>query len=415
MKTETFYLRNLHRTLLPLLFLLILNPLFSQRISELPAATYMGIGDLMPIVQNGVTKKLPFTGLTGSLHFLEDSLFFKYRCHKIKGASQWYFSGDTVFIDTCHISLPPYGQAGKDSLYFSYGCHSGETKWYFSSDTIFLDTCFLAGPGGVTELNDLSDVTLTEPDQGDILRLNETNQWINVPMPFYLAPAGVEDGEQGITSSDQVYDFVTGQGYLATEADSSVNNEGSLDVTEYGSAGATITSNTSDSPSITLKSLSSTLVIEPDNDTVNYTISGLLPAGSGGISIPFSVNSSSSLIDGYTYFIDQSGRTISNSESLRRTFIFKDCTIKGALCICAYNVGSASNENWSVYIRVNNTTDYLIETVSTSNQSSSVTCWRNDSLNISLSATDFYNIKVVCPSWANNPSGLFIYGIVYLE
>lgn len=144
MKMETSYLRNISTILLLLFFLLLCKPAFPQRISELPAATYMGIGDLMPIVQNGVTKKLPFAGLTGSLSFLKDSLFVKYRCHKIKGASQWYFSGDTIYIDTCHISIPP-GLGRTDSLFFSYGCHSGETKWYYSSDTIYLDTCFAAG------------------------------------------------------------------------------------------------------------------------------------------------------------------------------------------------------------------------------------------------------------------------------
>jgi len=136
----------------------MLSPAFPQRISELPAATYMGIGDLMPIVQNGVTKKLPFTGLTGSLHYLQDSLFVKYRCHKIKGASQWYFSGDTIFIDTCYISFPPQ-TGGKDSLFISYGCYSGQTKWYYSSDTIFLDTCFAAGTGD-TCLFDIADDTI---------------------------------------------------------------------------------------------------------------------------------------------------------------------------------------------------------------------------------------------------------------
>jgi hypothetical protein len=155
---ETFYLRNLPRILLLLIFLLLLSPAFPQRISELPAATYMGIGDLMPIVQNGVTKKLPFAGLTGSLHFLEDSLFVKYRCHKIKGASQWYFSSDTIYIDTCNISIPP-GPGGTDSLFFAYGCKSGLTKWYYSSDTIFLDTCFVAGTGDSC-LFDIADDTI---------------------------------------------------------------------------------------------------------------------------------------------------------------------------------------------------------------------------------------------------------------
>ena len=77
----------------------------------------MGIGDLIPIVQNGVTKKLPYSGLTGSLHFFSDSIFVKYRCHKIKGESQWYFSGDTIYIDTCYVAMVP---GSPDSCLFEF-------------------------------------------------------------------------------------------------------------------------------------------------------------------------------------------------------------------------------------------------------------------------------------------------------
>jgi len=184
---ETFYSLKIMKTILTFFLLLLLLPVFSQRISELPPATFIGLGDLIPIVQNGVTKKLPYSGLTNSLHFLEDSLFVKYSCHKIKGSSQWYFSGDTIYIDTCHISIPP-GLGGKDSLFFSYGCNSGETKWYYSSDTIYLDTCYVGGPVD-TCLFDISGDTIFNKDRHKV-KFTDSVYFSNYCIPH------LEDGEK---------------------------------------------------------------------------------------------------------------------------------------------------------------------------------------------------------------------------
>ncbi|MCK9399608.1 MAG: hypothetical protein M0Q51_06390 [Bacteroidales bacterium] len=94
-----------------------------QKISELPPATFMGIGDLTVIVQNGVTKKLPYSSLINSLHMFSDSLYINYRCHSVKGQSRWYYSGDTLFIDTCSVSVP---LGSGDSCLFEL---HGDTIW----------------------------------------------------------------------------------------------------------------------------------------------------------------------------------------------------------------------------------------------------------------------------------------------
>jgi hypothetical protein len=130
---ETFCLHKAAIALLPLFILFLVMPAFSQRISELPPASYIGIGDLLPIVQNGVTKKLPYSGLINSFHFYSDSIFVKYRCHKIKGESRWYFSGDTIYIDTCFVA----GTATLDTCLFDlYGdtvIIKGDYKAFFTN------------------------------------------------------------------------------------------------------------------------------------------------------------------------------------------------------------------------------------------------------------------------------------------
>jgi len=138
MKMATSYIGNFLKALLPMFFLLLFNMAFAQRISELPPATYMGIGDLMPIVQNGVTKKLPYTGLINSLHKFSDSIYVNYRCHKIKGESQWYFSGDTIYIDTCFAA----GQTTSDTCLFELHSDTviikGDYKAFFT-DSVYLN------------------------------------------------------------------------------------------------------------------------------------------------------------------------------------------------------------------------------------------------------------------------------------
>lgn len=84
--------------------------------------------------------------------------------------------------------------------------------------------------------------------------------------------------------------------------------------------------------------------------------------------------------------------------------------------IYVYSGTAGSNENWSLYIRVNNTTDYLIQTVG-ANTSERV--FSNTSLNsgngISLSAGDYFEIKGVQPTWATNPLTTIYGGRVYFE
>jgi len=107
-------------------------------------------------------------------------------------------------------------------------------------DTLFiirgntLDTLILpANP--ITQLNDLSDVTLTTPDSWDVLRLNdESNQWINVPLAEYgdaidsaraAAPTAyttwVRDSTAGILSPATATDYFKGANFKYSVSDAS--------------------------------------------------------------------------------------------------------------------------------------------------------------------------------------------------
>ncbi|HNQ82477.1 MAG TPA: hypothetical protein PKM34_02470 [Bacteroidales bacterium] len=400
MKTGTFYLRNLHRILLPFLFLLLLSPAFPQRISELPAATYIGIGDLMPIVQNGVTKKLPFAGLTGSLSFLKDSLFVKYRCHKIKGASQWYFSGDTIYIDTCYISIPP-GLGRTDSLFFSYGCHSGETKWYYSSDTIYLDTCFAAVAGDTCHWY-LNQDTLINKNGYKIL-LTDSVYFSNYAIPH------LEEGEKfmGFLTLKSYLGNVKQLAYATPElaADSLAVNFDTLscyqqigDTNQYDAT----KNDLHDSIQMAIDSVKNWV------EDQNY-VSGIT---SSGYSMQFGSASISSS-DGVTLYFMSSN--YSSTSTVARVYVPKTGTIKTCyFWIWLGSPGSCSNEPMTCYIRLNSTTDYAIATVSTTDGGKQFV---NTDLSIPVSQGDFLSIKSVNPIWQTNPSGGMngCTGIIFIE
>jgi hypothetical protein len=124
----------------------------------------MGIGDLTAIVQNGVTKKLPFSGLLSSLQSLSDSLYVKYRCHKIKGESQWYFSGDTIYLDTCNASAHGSLTGLDQDDHLQYPLLSGR-----ASDILLIDSLSsIAGIGSplgfISEISVPSSIRITDYD-----------------------------------------------------------------------------------------------------------------------------------------------------------------------------------------------------------------------------------------------------------
>lgn len=94
-----------------------------------------------------------------------------------------------------------------------------------------------------------------------------------------------------------------------------------------------------------------------------------------------------------------------------KIFIRKAGTIKIAE-IYVYSGTAGTAEAWSLYIRLNNTSDTLIATVSAA---ASERNFSNTSLSIPVVAGDYITIKGVQPTWATNPATTIYGGYVYIE
>jgi hypothetical protein len=139
---------------------------------------------------------------------------------------------------------------------------------------------------------------------------------------------------------------------------------------------------------------------------------GAQPPTPTGYSINLVAASLSSTTDGATYYFGSlSGLAPQTTANLARVYIPKAGTIKVAYVVArAATIGT--NEAWSAYIRVNNTTDYLIQTLSSTDNPR---VWSNTSLSIAVSQGDYFEIKMVCPTWATNPATVAFGGVVYIE
>jgi len=118
--------------------------------------------------------------------------------------------------------------------------------------------------------------------------------------------------------------------------------------------------------------------------------------------------------DGVTYCL-----TVNQGASWGTVFGTKDkimipiaCTIKACRFYWYANGVAGSSENIQLFIRKQNTTDYLVAEVATGNAGKN---FQNEALNIPLISTDYFEFKLVCPTWATNPAGITFHWIVYIE
>jgi len=73
---------------------------------------------------------------------------------------------------------------------------------------------------------------------------------------------------------------------------------------------------------------------------------------------------------------------------------------------------AGSAEKISVYLRKNNTSDTLLGEWETSDAGKLIA---KTGLDISVAAGDYFEIKVVCPTWATNPTQVQINATIYIE
>jgi len=119
----------------------------------------------------------------------------------------------------------------------------------------------------------------------------------------------------------------------------------------------------------------------------------------------------SSPVDAQTVYFGMLPKAPITTANVSKVYIRRACTIKLAEIYC-YSGTAGTAEAWSLYIRKNNTTDTLIQTVSVA---ASERVFTNNTLSIAMAAGDYFEIKAINPTWATNPLTTIFGGYIYFE
>lgn len=117
----------------------------------------------------------------------------------------------------------------------------------------------------------------------------------------------------------------------------------------------------------------------------------------------FGAAASLSPADGLTYFFGAFPSEAPTTTAQRaRIYVLTN----GRITRCrmfwhTYGGVAGSNESISLYIRVNDTTDYLIATVGNTNANK---LFNNSAMETDVLLGDYVEFKLVCPTWATNPT-----------
>lgn len=134
-------------------------------------------------------------------------------------------------------------------------------------------------------------------------------------------------------------------------------------------------------------------------------------AGGGGGGYAINVQAlTSSPTDGATVYFGMLPKAPTTTANISKVYIRKPGTITVAEIYC-YSGTAGTAENWSLYIRKNNTTDTLIATrgVATNER-----VFSNTGLSIAMAAGDYFEIKGIQPTWSTNPLTTIYGGYVYI-
>jgi hypothetical protein len=111
------------------------------------------------------------------------------------------------------------------------------------------------------------------------------------------------------------------------------------------------------------------------------------------------------------YWGSMQGLAATTTANNTRMYIPKSGIIKSAQ-IFVHAGTAGTNEDWSMYIIKNNTSDTLVQTLSVS---ANQRLWSSYSLNISVVAGDYIEIKEVQPAWGTNPANVRRTCNIYIE
>jgi hypothetical protein len=119
----------------------------------------------------------------------------------------------------------------------------------------------------------------------------------------------------------------------------------------------------------------------------------------------------SSPADAATIYFGNLPKAPTTTANISKVHIERSGVIRRANVYC-YSGTAGTAENWSLYIRVNNTTDYLIETIGAS---ASERIFNNETLNIPVVEGDYFEIKAINPTWVTNPLTTIFGGNIVIE
>lgn len=119
----------------------------------------------------------------------------------------------------------------------------------------------------------------------------------------------------------------------------------------------------------------------------------------------------SSPVDSQTVYFGNVLRAPITTAGRSKVHIRKKGVIRIANITCDSGTVGTS-ESWSVYIRVNGTTDYLVQTIG---EAINTRVWYNNELEIPVVDGDYFEVKVVNPAWATNPLTSTWGGYVYIQ
>jgi len=116
--------------------------------------------------------------------------------------------------------------------------------------------------------------------------------------------------------------------------------------------------------------------------------------------------------DATAYYFFQANNTPGTTSNVDTFIVPMGCTLR-LVCLDSVSTGLAgTNEAWEFYIRKNDSTDYLVSSVSLA---AARRTWNNTNMNIPLLAGDSINFKTTTPTWATNPLATTFSGFVIFE
>lgn len=116
--------------------------------------------------------------------------------------------------------------------------------------------------------------------------------------------------------------------------------------------------------------------------------------------------------DGVSYHFGSLVAAPSSPSGYRRIYIPKAGVIQAVYIFWYASSAAGSGEGISVYVRKNDSADTLVATIANTEARKT---FYNAGLSLAVSQGDYIEIKVVCPTWATNPTSVYLGGTIYIS